>query len=83
MANSVTFEDGECRMCGCYTNAVVNIKLEAVTICESCCNLVTKQHVADLINKEIPRLHKCIKDQRDDYYGKPTKDALLGADVKW
>jgi len=64
-----TFEDGECRMCGKDYVGGVNIKMKKVTICEDCCDAVTKQHMMFLINEEVPRLKKVIQDQREEYYG--------------
>lgn len=51
-----TFEDGECRMCGDNTETVVNIKMSAVSICDECCDAITKQNVLFLINEKIPKL---------------------------
>lgn len=80
MANKYTFEEHECRMCGCDYIGGVNIKIKKVTICDDCCNAVTKQHMIFLINEEVPRLKKCIQDQRTDYYCKPTKNAFVSRD---
>ena len=41
-----------CRMCGCYTKTVVNISFSAVSICDACCDTITKQNVIDLINRK-------------------------------
>ena len=53
----IDFEAGECRMCGNNTSTVVNISFKAVSICDSCCNLITKQNIIWIINEELPRLY--------------------------
>jgi transcription elongation factor Elf1 len=42
----------KCKVCGRETNAIVNINLKAVLVCQPCCDAITLQNVAWLIEHQ-------------------------------
>jgi len=44
-------EEKVCKLCKTETNSYVNIKLNKIPLCESCCNTITLQQVHYLLEQ--------------------------------